>query len=99
MLEKKKDCKLTHIFSSHFHGFHNESTAKLKESKKNVEIVIGNYGNPQAYNTKLINELQPIIIGDLSVCLLHTPGHTMDSCVVAITHVNETSTKLPILFT
>ncbi len=54
MLEKKKECKLTHIFSSHFHGFHNESTVKLKESKKDVEIIVGNYGTTQAYNTKLI---------------------------------------------
>lgn len=38
-------------------------------------------------------------MGDLAICFLHTPGHTSDSCTIAVTHVNETSTKLPFLFT
>jgi len=60
---------------------------------------VGNYGSPQGFNTKRINEIEPFSIGDLAVCLFFTPGHTSDSCTFAITHVASESTKLPVLFT
>jgi hypothetical protein len=40
----------------------------------------------------------PFTIGDLAICFLFTPGVHYDSHVIAVTHVNETSTKIPVLF-
>ena len=99
MLTIKNSYKFTHILTTHYHQDFDETPLKLKRSFPEIEVIVGNYGQPQGFSTKKVNEIQPFTIGDLAICLLHTPGHTMDSCTYAITHVNSQSTKLPVLFT
>ena len=59
----------------------------------------GNYGTKKPFFTKPLEEIKPFQIGDLSICLFHTPGHTDDSCVFIVHHVTSESTKTPIAFT
>ncbi|KRX01614.1 hypothetical protein PPERSA_00321 [Pseudocohnilembus persalinus] len=98
-LEAERDVKLTHILQTHNHGKHNDSCQIIKHYKKDVEVICGNYGEVHNYHTKTVQELVPFSVGELAICFLHTPGHTSDSCTIAVTHVSETSTKLPFLFT
>lgn len=89
----------THIFTTHYHQDSKKASEILRKLYPNIEVVIGNYGTTTGFHTKKINEIQPFSIGDLAICLLHTPGHTDDSCSIAITHISENSTKLPVIFT
>ncbi len=101
--------KLGYILSTHHHENHNGATNKFLARWPNVKIIagkywlsffkfLGNYGKIKPYFTKLVDEIQPFEIGDLSICLFHTPGHTDDSCSFIFHHVTSDSTKTPIIF-
>jgi len=71
----------------------------LRQYFPDAEIITGNNGDKKPYATKFVKDLTPFSIGELAICFMYTPGHTDDSCCIAVTHINETSTKLPFLFT
>jgi hydroxyacylglutathione hydrolase len=37
-------------------------------------------------------------LGDLAICCMETPGHTLDHVSFVVTHVTPKSTKIPFLF-
>ena len=44
------------------------------------------------------NDLKPEIIGELSVCFINAAGYTPDYHLIGVTHMTQSSTKLPVLF-
>lgn len=43
-------------------------------------------------------DLEIKCLGELSICCLHTPGHTKEHVSYVVTHVTPESTKIPFLF-
>ena len=99
MLRKKLHYRFTHILTTHFHQDIHSASSRLKSSYPSIDVLIGDYGTPQAFNTRKLMELRPFSIGSLAICLLSTPGHTMDSCCWGVTDMGEGGTKIPVLFT
>jgi len=99
VMEAEQGLKLRYIFSTHHHERHNGQTEQFLHRWPEVKIVAGNYGTIKPFNNKLVDEIKPFEIGELSVCLFHTPGHTDDSCTFILHHVTPDSTKTPVMFT
>ncbi|EGR27389.1 hypothetical protein IMG5_196590 [Ichthyophthirius multifiliis] len=77
----------------------NQQSEQFLKHNPKLEIIAGKEQEKQGFSNKYVEELQPISIGDLCVCFLHTPGHKNDFYTIEITQVNDFSTKLPALFT
>lgn len=100
MLRHQFNYNFTHILQTHGQSKHTRSSKFLHSKFEDIKIIAGDAEqDTNSFYTVLAQDLKPIIIGDLSICFLKAPGHTLDSYIIAITHVNESSTKLPILFT
>ena len=98
-LEERNHAKLRYIFTTHGHWDHVNGNAEWKKNRPDLEIVTGNCPDvdiPGA--TKRMNDLDTMTIGDLTFACLDVPGHTKEHVAFAVTHVTETSTKIPFLF-
>ena len=75
-LERDK-VKLKYIFETHFHA--DFVSGHLDLSKKTAApIVFGPTANPE-FDALIAEDNQIFKIGDISIKVLHTPGHTMES--------------------
>jgi hypothetical protein len=43
-------------------------------------------------------DLKPLIVGDHSICFIDAKGYQNPFSLIAVTHLTETSTKIPVLF-
>lgn len=43
-------------------------------------------------------DLKPLIIGDHSICFIDAKGYANPFSLIAVTHLTESSTKIPVLF-
>ncbi|CAI2372447.1 unnamed protein product [Moneuplotes crassus] len=98
-LEETHEAKLRYIFTTHGHWDHVNGNEEWKENRPELEIITGNYPDvdiPAA--TQRMNDLDTMTIGDLTFACLNVPGHTIEHVAFVVTHVTETSTKIPFLF-
>ena len=88
---KKSGCEPCAIFLTHGHYDHTGGVAELQDQWPNVEVYL-NHGDvyedvrmhhefPVLHNIKDYCEGDTIMVGDLAVKVLHTPGHS-EGCVV-----------------
>lgn len=100
-LEKELDSRLQYIFTTHSHSDHCGGNRQWKEYRQDeLKIISGNTKEDIVpYSDVLMNDIQTMTIGELCICCMHTPGHIRSHVCYVVTQVNDTSTKIPFLFT
>jgi hydroxyacylglutathione hydrolase len=74
---KLDDAKIKYIFETHFHAdFVSGHVTLAKET--GAPIVFGPNANP-SFDAIIAKDGQEFALGDLTIVVLHTPGHTMES--------------------
>ncbi|MCC6287990.1 MAG: MBL fold metallo-hydrolase [Chitinophagaceae bacterium] len=74
---KKDNAKIKYILETHFHADFVSGHVELAE-KTGATIVFGPTAAP-GYNAYIANDAEELKIGDVTIKVLHTPGHTMES--------------------
>jgi glyoxylase-like metal-dependent hydrolase (beta-lactamase superfamily II)/rhodanese-related sulfurtransferase len=73
----KDNVKLKYIFETHFHADFVSGHVDLSK-KTGAAIVYGPNANPE-FECTIAHDDQSFKVGDLTIVVLHTPGHTMES--------------------
>lgn len=76
-LLKEKGAKLKYIFETHFHADFVSGHYDLS-TKTGAEIVFGPTAKAE-YPITVAEDMQEFKVGKVSIKVLHTPGHTMES--------------------
>jgi hydroxyacylglutathione hydrolase len=74
---RKDGAKIKYVFETHFHADFVSGHLDLM-AKTGAEIVFGPTAKPQ-YKATVAEDNQIFRLGDLSIKVIHTPGHTMES--------------------
>ena len=75
---KSSGCKIKYVFQTHFHADFVSGHVTLSK-KTNAQIVYGPNANPD-YECIIASDGDFFEIGNLKIEVLHTPGHTLESC-------------------
>ena len=75
---KSSRCKIKYVFQTHFHADFVSGHVTLSK-KTNAQIVYGPNANPD-YECVIASDGDFFEIGNLKIEVLHTPGHTLESC-------------------
>ena len=75
---KSSGCKIKYVFQTHFHADFVSGHVTLSK-KTNAQIVYGPNANPD-YECIIASDGDFFEIGNLRIEVLHTPGHTLESC-------------------
>ena len=73
----ERGAKIKYVFETHFHADFVSGHLSLA-NKTGADIVFGPTANPD-FNCLIAEDNQEFKIGDITIKLLHTPGHTMES--------------------
>jgi len=76
-LAKRRGTKIKYIFETHFHADFVSGHLSL-QSKTNATIVFGPLATPD-YQVHQAKDGEVFKLGNISIEVLHTPGHTMES--------------------
>lgn len=74
---RQDDAKIKYIFETHFHADFVSGHLTLSE-KTGAPIVYGPTANPK-FDAIIAKDGQEFKIGDITLIVMHTPGHTMES--------------------
>ncbi len=74
---EKEGAKIKYVFETHFHADFVSGHIDLAK-KSGADIVFGPTANP-AYDVVVAKDNQEFKLGDVTIQVLHTPGHTMES--------------------
>jgi glyoxylase-like metal-dependent hydrolase (beta-lactamase superfamily II)/rhodanese-related sulfurtransferase len=74
---EKDNVKLKYIFETHFHADFVSGHVDLSH-KTGAAIVYGPNANPE-FECVVANDYQQFKVGEVTIVVLHTPGHTMES--------------------
>ena len=87
-LSNLSNSKIKYIFETHFHA--DFISGHLTLSKKtNAPIIYGPNANP-SFECIIAKDNQEFKIGDITIKVIHTPGHTLEStCYLLINNVNN----------
>ncbi|CAI8342814.1 MAG: Hydroxyacylglutathione hydrolase GloC [Bacteroidetes bacterium MED-G17] len=86
-LIQQKNLKLKYIFETHFHADFVSGHLTLSQKAK-APIVYGPQANP-AFDVIIAKDGDIFQIGDLSIKVLHTPGHTLESSTYLLLDENH----------
>lgn len=70
--------KIKYVFETHFHADFVSGHIDLAKAT-GATIVYGPNANPAGYDAHIASDGEEFKIGDLTIRVLHTPGHTMES--------------------
>lgn len=76
-MAKEKNVKIKYIFETHFHADFVSGHLSLAE-KTGAKIIFGPLANT-SFDSYIAKDGEEFKIGDLTIEVLHTPGHTMES--------------------
>ena len=76
-LAEKRNAKIKYIFETHFHADFVSGHLDLAR-KTGATIVFGPNATPE-YSAYVAQDEETFNVGDVSIKVLHTPGHTMES--------------------
>ena len=86
-LAESSKSKIKYIFETHFHA--DFISGHLTLSKKtNSPIIFGPKANP-SFDCIIAEDNQVFKIGDISITVLHTPGHTLESTCYLLNDEND----------
>ena len=86
-LAKYSNSKIKYIFETHFHA--DFISGHLTLSKKtNSPIIFGPKANP-SFDCIIASDNQVFKIGDVSITVIHTPGHTLESTCYLLKDEND----------
>ena len=86
-LAESSNSKIKYIFETHFHA--DFISGHLTLSKKtNSPIIFGPKANP-SFDCIVAEDNQVFKIGDISITVLHTPGHTLESTCYLLKDEND----------
>ncbi len=86
-LAKSSNSKIKYIFETHFHA--DFISGHLTLSKKtNSPIIFGPNAKP-SFECIIAEDNQVFKIGDISITVIHTPGHTLESTCFLLKDENE----------
>tara|TARA_B100000768_G_scaffold22246_1_gene19797 strand:+ start:8659 stop:10044 length:1386 start_codon:yes stop_codon:yes gene_type:complete len=86
-LAESSNSKIKYIFETHFHA--DFISGHLTLSKKtNSPIIFGPKANP-SFDCIIAEDNQVFKIGDISITVLHTPGHTLESTCYLLKDEND----------
>ena len=71
------NAKIKYIFETHFHADFVSGHVTLAE-KTNAPIIFGPNANP-SFKAHIATDGEVFKLGEITITLLHTPGHTMES--------------------
>ncbi len=74
---EKNGAQIKYVFETHFHADFVSGHVTLSE-KTGAPIIYGPHANP-SFDAIIAKDGQEFKIGDLTIKVLHTPGHTMES--------------------
>ncbi len=83
---KLDDAKIKYIFETHFHADFVSGHIDLAK-KTGAKIVFGPTAAPK-YEATIAEDGQVFTVGDYTIKILHTPGHTMESMVLLLIDEN-----------
>lgn len=81
-----RNAKIKYIFETHFHADFVSGHVTLAE-KTGATIVYGPNANP-AFTSEIAKDNQEYSLGDITIRVLHTPGHTMESSTFLVLDEN-----------
>ena len=81
------NAKITYIFETHFHADFVSGHLDLAQ-KTGAKIVFGPTANPQ-FDALIARDNQEFKVGDYTIKLLHTPGHTLESSCYLLLDENQ----------
>lgn len=76
-LAKEQNAKIKYIFETHFHADFVSGHVTLAE-KTGAKIIYGPTANTE-FESEIAEDNQEYRLGDITIRVLHTPGHTMES--------------------
>ena len=77
-LAKNNNATIKYIFETHFHADFVSGHCELA-NKTGAEIVFGTGAKP-AFKATIANDGDILRVGEIEFKVLHTPGHTLESC-------------------
>jgi hydroxyacylglutathione hydrolase len=86
-LAKSRGAKIKYIFETHFHADFVSGHIDLAK-KTNATIVYGPTANP-SYDVHIAKDNEEFKIGDITIRVLHTPGHTPESSTYLLIDENQ----------
>jgi len=86
-LAKESNAKIKYIFETHFHADFISGHLTLAK-KTGASIIFGPEAKP-GYNCVIAHDNQVFKIGNISISVIHTPGHTMESSCYLLKDENK----------
>ena len=86
-LAESSNSKIKYIFETHFHADFISGHFTLSK-KTNSPIIFGPKANP-SFDCIVAEDNQVFKIGDISITVLHTPGHTLESTCYLLKDEND----------
>lgn len=86
----KQDVKITHVIDTHLHADHYSGGRALAERADAAYAMHESNARQVGYPIIGLHDGQQIVIGNVVVEVLHTPGHTADSICLLVTDKRRT---------
>ena len=82
---KKQDVKITHVIDTHVHADHYSGGRALAEKCGGLYCLHESNADRLSFPFEALRDRQHIVVGNVVVEVIHTPGHTPDSICLAVT--------------
>jgi len=90
---KKQDVKITHVIDTHVHADHYSGGRALAERAGALYCLHESNAGRVKYDFEALFDKQHIVVGNVVVEVLHTPGHTPDS--ICLTVMDKRRAEVP----
>lgn len=82
---KKQDVKITHVIDTHVHADHYSGGRALAEKCGGLYCLHESNAGRVKFPFEALHDGQHIVVGNVVVQVIHTPGHTPDSVSLTVT--------------